>query len=320
MVTTTGPTISEQAARLHAESIVIDAEAPHFTSQLLLSDRAIAMAREMLDAGHGRSRIKVALGECMAQEMADDADVRAAYLDAWRASGVTAASSSLYDVGEPWTAWDEAVHELAVGSAMLTALAPDISLALTGADIRAAHAAGTHTMIHNMQNTDSLGDRLNRLDTFYSLGVRILQITYNLRNRFGDGCLERRDGGLSRLGESLVERMNGLGMLIDVSHCSDETTLDAAMLSTKPVACTHTSARAISRHARGKPDEVLRAVADKGGFIGVLAVPFFILPPELPNANANLARLTEHVHHIIDVAGSESVGIGRIGASRSRMH
>ena len=311
--------LEERARELHAASIVVDTEAPVFTSAMMLTNGMRDLARQMLEEGCSRSEVKIALGERLYDEVRSDPAIRKAYLEFWRRSGVTAASSSIYDVGVPWHAWEETLRELATAGKLLNVLDGEITIATCADDIRYAHVNGKRTVIYNLQNTDPLDEQLDRLDVFFGLGVRIVQITYNLRNRFGDGCLERQDGGLSRLGEALVERLNDLGILIDVSHCSDQTVLDAVKASDRPIACTHTSARAISSHARAKPDHVLRAVAEKGGYIGVLTVPFFILPPEgdararalgLPEGNATLDTMIDHVIHMLNVVGSDSVGIG----------
>ena len=304
----------DAARRLHREHIVVDTEAPVFTSQLVLTERMVERAHTMLAEGQSRSAIKMALGETLAEELESSAESRNEYLANWHRAGVTVASSSVYDVGEPWNAWEETQRELEIGARVLKALGGELVEYRTASDMVAAHRAGKVGVIQNLQNTDPLDDRLERIDELYERGVRICQLTYNLRTRFGDGCLERRDGGLSRLGVALVERLNRLGILVDLSHCSDQTTRDAAEVSAQPVAVTHASARAISGHARGKPDEVLRAVAEKGGFVGVLLVPFFIVPASNPGAttsgNATLDDVVRHVQHFIDVAGEDAVGIG----------
>ena len=309
----------ERARVLHASSIVVDTEAPVFTSQMMFTDGMRALAKEMIAAGRSRSEVKYALGELLCDEVESDPDVREAYLGFWKRSGVTAASSSIYDTGVPWQAWEEALRELSTANRMVMALDGAITAAMTADDIRDAHARGTSTVIHNMQNTDPLNEQLDRLDVLYGLGVRIVQITYNLRNRFGDGCLERRDGGLSRLGQRLVGILNDSGILIDVSHCSDETILDAVQASARPLACTHTSVRAISTHARAKPDNVLKAVAENGGYVGILLVPFFIVPPEgdpraeslgLAAGNATLDMMVDHIEYALDLVGADAVGIG----------
>jgi membrane dipeptidase len=311
--------LMERARQLHETSVVVDTGAPVFTSQLMFTEGMKTLAREMVLAGRSRSDVKYALGELLCEEIERDPTVRDAYVDHWDRAGVTAANCSIYDTGVPWGAWDEAIRELATAHRLLAALNGALAPALNANDILDAHAAGRHTIIHNMQNTDPLDEQLDRVQSFYGLGVRILQITYNLRNRFGDGCLERRDGGLSRLGEQLVGLLNDLGILIDLSHCSDETVLDALEASNRPIACTHTSIRAISGHARAKPDHVLRRVGESGGYIGILLVPFFIVPPDgdpraaaegLPPGNATLEMMVDHIEYALNIAGSDAVGIG----------
>lgn len=314
--------VDERVARandLHRSAIVIDTEAPVFTSQMMFTPGMKALASDMLAAGKSRAAVKFALGEKLYEEIRDDVGIRESYVKFWERSGVTATSSSIYDVGHPWTAWEESLHELSTATKMVAELSELLGAALCAGDITKAHSSGRHVVIHNLQNTDPLDDQLDRVDLLYGMGVRIVQVTYNLRNRFGDGCLERRDGGLSRFGEALVGKLNDSGILIDLSHSSDQTVMDALAASARPVACTHTSARALSSHARGKPDNVLRAVGEKGGYIGVLLVPFFILSPHgdpraqalgLPPGNATLETMIDHVMHVIDVAGSDAVGIG----------
>src|SRR5581483_1240748 len=274
----TADDLAERAVSLHKSAVVVDTEAPVFTSQLMFTEDMKTLAREMILAGRSRSDVKYALGELLCEQVERDDEVRSSYLDLWDRAGVTAASSSIYDTGVPWHAWEDSLRELSTAQRLVAALSGEIATALTARDVYDAHASGRRTVIHNMQNTDPLQEQLDRVKIFHGLGVRVLQITYNLRNRFGDGCLDRRDGGLSRLGEQLVGVLNDVGILIDASHCSDETVLDVIHASNSPIACTHTSIRAISGHARAKPDHVLRAIADSGGYVGILLVPFFIVP------------------------------------------
>src|SRR5438034_11553897 len=133
-----------------------------------------------------------------------------------------------------------------------------------------------------------------------------VQLTYNTRNLIGDGCTERTDAGLSDFGMAVVRRLNELGMLIDLSHCGRQTTLDAAAVSTRPVACTHTAARALRDIPRNKRDDELLAVAATGGVVGVVAVPSFLTD----KSQATLDDVLDHIDHIVDGIGVEHVGIG----------
>src|SRR2546427_7745036 len=173
-------------------------------------------------------------------------------------------------------------------------------------DIRAAKADGRLAIVLNVQDASILGRDLSVLDLLHGFGVRQVQLTYNPRNVIGDGCTERTDAGLSDFGMAVVRRLNELGMLIDLSHCGRQTTLDAAAVSTRPVACTHTAARALRDIPRNKRDDELRAVAAPGGVVGVVAVPSFLTD----KSQATLDDVLDHIDHIVDGIGVEHVGIG----------
>jgi membrane dipeptidase len=136
--------------------------------------------------------------------------------------------------------------------------------------------------------------------------VRVVQITYNERNLVGNGCYERADGGLSHFGVDAVREMNRLGILIDLSHVGDRTTLDAIECSEQPVACTHANSRSFFDHVRNKTDEVLQRIADKGGVVGANAFPNF-----LPHGfNATLDDFLDAIDDLVARIGVDHVGIG----------
>lgn len=309
----------DRARRIHAEQIVMDSLAPTFTCEMMLTSEMVDLGRRLQNEGKGRSFIRTALAEHLIESAASNSDTRDAYLAYWRRAGVTAASSTLYDSGPPERAWEDTITELARGNRLLRALGGALVLADTAAVVEQVHREGRHAVVYNLQNAEPIGERFERIDILYNLGVRVLQVAYNLRNRFADGCLERFDGGLSRFGEALVERLNRRRILIDLSHCSDRTAMDVSAMSRAPLAFTHTGARKLSSHPRGKTDEVLRTIADRGGYIGVLIVPFFLLPPEgekrttgsdLPAGWGTLDTVVDHVQHMLNLVGSDSVGIG----------
>jgi membrane dipeptidase len=309
----------ERARGIHAENVVVDSLAPTFTCEMALTPAMVELARRLQTEGKSRAAIRIALAEALIAEAANDSSARAIYLDYWKRSGVAAASSTVYNSGPPSRALDEALAEIGRGNRLIQSLAGGLIAAESSADVLRAHREGRNAVIYNLQNAEPIGEDLDRVDLFYGLDIRIVQITYNLRNRFGDGCAERRDGGLSRLGVALVERLNQRRMLIDVSHSSDQTALDALEVSRQPIACTHTAARVISQHARAKPDALLRAIAERGGYVGVLILPTFLLPPDgdrhvagasLPAGWASLETVVDHVVHLLDVVGAEHLGIG----------
>lgn len=156
------------------------------------------------------------------------------------------------------------------------------------------------------QNADHFR-RVDDVDTLFGLGQRVAQLTYNLQNRLGAGFLEHNDGGLTVFGHSMVERMQQVGMVVDASHCGDQTTLDTLDAATKPVIFTHASCRAlIPGHLRCKTDDMIRRLAAGGGVMGI---PFirFMVKGEAP---VTVDDAVAHFRHVADTVGVEHVGIG----------
>jgi membrane dipeptidase len=309
----------ERARRLHRDHIVIDSMSPNFVSEWVLTPPMVELAKELQSQGRKRSFIWGVLAEYLIEHCASDPETRAAYLAYWKRAGVTAISNTLYGSGAPDDAWNLLMTRFGRAGRLVQALGGEVLQVNSAEDVERAHREGKQAVIYNTQNAEPIGDKLERVDTVYGLGLRIMQLTYNLRNRFGEGCLERNDGGLSRLGEALIRRLNERGILVDVSHGSPLTALDAAAVSTRPVIASHTAARALNGHARGLPDDALKAIADTGGYIGLVALPAFIVPESgdprataagKPRGWATLDTIVDHVLHVIDVAGEDHVGIG----------
>lgn len=141
---------------------------------------------------------------------------------------------------------------------------------------------------------------------FHHLGQRVSQLTYNARNRLGSGCEDPHKGGLTEFGAQVVGAMNRVGMAVDVSHCGDRTTLDAVAASTRPVLITHSNCRALVHHPRCKSDPVIRAVAARGGVMGITVVPAFVRQ----SGRASLEDVLDHFEHVARLVGVEHVGIG----------
>jgi membrane dipeptidase len=145
------------------------------------------------------------------------------------------------------------------------------------------------------------------VELFHGLGQRVSQLTYNARNRIGDGSTERTNVGLSDFGVSIVEKMNAVGMAVDVSHSGDQTTLDACTVSKKPVLFTHSNARALNPgHPRCKTDEAIRAMAKSGGVMGITGVRNFVRNSE----PTTIEHFLDHYDHVAKLVGREHLGIG----------
>lgn len=173
-------------------------------------------------------------------------------------------------------------------------------------DIREAKAAGRVGVVMHFQGTDPIESDANLLDTFHACGVRVVQLTYNARNRVGDGCQESHDAGLSDFGRVVLHRLEDLAIVADVSHAGTRTALDVLSIATRPVVATHANARAICDSPRNLTDDVIRAIGESGGVIGLCAFPAFVSSKERPT----LDDLLDHADHISSLIGPEHVGLG----------
>lgn len=186
---------------------------------------------------------------------------------------------------------------------------PDkLLLALEAADFERAHASNRTAVVMNFQDTTMLEGDADNVVALHALGMRCAQLTYNFRNLVGDGCLERTNAGLSDFGVELVARMNEVGVMIDVSHCGPQTTIDGIEFSSRPVAITHTMCEAVRpNHPRAKTDDQIRRCADKGGVIGIAALGYFLGPD--PGGETTIETYADHIDHAVSVAGHEHVGL-----------
>jgi membrane dipeptidase len=223
-----------------------------------------------------------------------------------RASGITAVNVTISGGGATGAAaFESTVRNVGFVEREIAAH-PDAFMQIrTVADIMRAKQTGRVGLISGFQDATMLEGDVSRVDLFNDLGVRIIQLTYNVRNLLGDGCLEPGNAGLSTFGRAVVGRMNELGMLVDLSHCGRRTTTDAIAGSTKPVAATHSGCAAIADLPRNKTDEQLKLLADKGGVIGIYTMPFLRTSGQ-PTAEDFL----RHVEHAIQVCGEDHVGVG----------
>ena len=182
----------------------------------------------------------------------------------------------------------------------------DIVQVKTAADIPAAKRAGKTGIILGFQNASPIENDLERLALFQSLGVRVIQLTYHERNLLGNGCWERRDEGLSNFGLDAVRLMNELGILIDLSHVGDRTTLEAIEESARPVAITHANARALCDHPRNKTDEALKKLAARGGVVGATSFASF-LPRGFDSTSEDFV---DAIDYLVQLVGVDHVAVG----------
>jgi membrane dipeptidase len=174
------------------------------------------------------------------------------------------------------------------------------------ADLDRLKNSGKVGVILGVQNSEHFrnpGD----VEYFHSLGQRVSQLTYNTRNLIGNGATERRDDGISDFGVAIIERMNRVGMAVDVSHCGDRTTLDAFEVSKKPVLITHSNCRALAPgHPRCKTDEAIKKMAASGGVMGITTVRMFVKNDE----PTTIEHFLDHFDHVKKLVGVEHLGVG----------
>jgi membrane dipeptidase len=220
-----------------------------------------------------------------------------------RASGVQVFHPAVEpNSDDPYTA---AVRWLAGWNNLLRGR-PDWLLRIDAAgDIDRAAVEGKVGLLLGFQNSDHFQTAAD-VATFHRLGQRISQLTYNDRNRLGSGCRDPRDRGLTPFGTEVVAAMNRAGMAVDLSHCGDRTTLDAIAASSRPVLITHSNCRALVAHPRCKPDAVIRAVAARGGLMGISVIPAFVRT----GGAATLEHVLDHFDHALQLVGAHHVALG----------
>jgi membrane dipeptidase len=219
-------------------------------------------------------------------------------------SGVTAVNWTVSD-----TTFEGTVQNMAFVEAMAENDPAHFLVVRRHADI--ARAAQSHAIgfIQGFQDPGPIEPSLDRLEAFRWLGVLIMQLTYNNRGLYGDGCLEPGNAGLSKLGRAAVERMNTLGIAVDLSHCGQRTTAEGIAASKKPPLITHAGCSAVHAHPRNKDDREIKAMADRGGVMGIYFMPYLVASPTSPSREHVLA----HLDHALQVAGTDHVGIGTDG-------
>ncbi|HEY2401163.1 MAG TPA: membrane dipeptidase [Steroidobacteraceae bacterium] len=221
----------------------------------------------------------------------------------FRICGITAFHNSV-GVGGP-NAYDEALQFISAWSGFAGRNSDVFSLVGIAADLDHAKAKHKIAVIMGLQNAEQFREAKDVKD-FYQLGLRCAQLTYNSQNYIGSGSTDRIDGGVSDYGVEIIKAMNEVGMLIDVSHSGDRTTLDAIELSPRPIAFTHSNCRALNNHPRLKTDEAIQKLARKGGVMGITGVRNFVKDRE----PTTVEDVVDHIDHVVKLVGIEHVGIG----------
>lgn len=300
----------QRGLELHADALVFDAYG--FSPRCAVDGEAIKAA-----AMAGASEVELddlredfSMTRCVTSE----AEL-AEYLGGWRASGVTCI---FQNAGQECQDPMRLLKRLAHFTYTTDHLRDHVAKAATPADIEAVKAAGKHCLYFTgngvplTQDWLSIPDELRYLKIFYHLGIRMMHLTYQRRNMIGDGCAETSNAGLSDFGRAVIAEMNRVGVIPDCAHSGWQTSLEAAKVSTKPVVASHSTAAALHPHIRSKPDEVIRALADSGGYIGICCISRFL------RGKGDLNAFLDHIDHVAKTFGTDHVAIGTDIAYTSR--
>ncbi len=175
------------------------------------------------------------------------------------------------------------------------------------ADIRAAKEEGRVGIIYGLQNATPIEGDLRLIEVLYTLGFRVIQLAYMTANLLGDGCLEPRNAGLTAFGREVIKELNHLGVLVDLSHCGQRTTLEAIEASNRPVAFTHACARGLVAHPRNKTNEEIHTLALAGGVMGVTPLSAFLAEDA---REATIDRYLDQIEYVAELVGIDHVGLG----------
>jgi membrane dipeptidase len=199
--------------------------------------------------------------------------------------------------------WDHVTRNIETYLAKIER-SPLLMLCTCADDLLKAKAKGKLGVMFGTQGASMLDDKIGRLELLVRLGLRFLGLAYTTANNFGDGCGEKRDAGLTYLGEELIALANTLPVIVDLSHCGHRTRAEATALARAPV-CTHSNADGLRPNGRNTTDLTVKAMAAKGGMIGVCG-----LPQSLADGTPTLDDLLDHVDYLVKLAGVAHVGIG----------
>ena len=296
------PVQLEHGLELHRSSVVCDTYG--FAPRAALDGDAV---RALIESGASAAEVADLTEDASMTRWATVPAETAEFHAAFEQSGVTCI---FQNCGEEGQAPLRLLKRLARFNFACEFAPKTCSKAITPADIVRAHEQGRHCLYFTgngvplTQDWISPEEELRYIRVFFQLGIRMMHLTYNRRNMIGDGCAEPANAGLSDFGRLVVAEMNRQGVIVDCAHSGWQTSLEAAQLSQRPMVASHSACAALQHHHRGKPDEVIRALCDTGGYIGICAIPAFL------GGKGTITDLLDHIDHVARNFGPEHVTIG----------
>ena len=300
----------EHGLKLHAESLVFDGYA--FSPRTSTDP---VMVAKMIGEGASEVELQDATEDMGMTRAVTDLRERQEFMMAFHASGVTCIYQN---AGEECQHPQRLIKRLARFTFLTDMLKPFLTKATTPNDIDLVKKGGGHCLyltgngVPLPQDWISVEEELRTIRVFFQLGIRMMHLTYQRRNMLGDGCAETANGGLSDFGRQAIAEMNRQGVLVDIAHSGWQTSLEAAKVSTKPVVASHTTAAGLHHHIRSKPDEVLKALADSGGYAGICCISQFL------GGKCDINAFLDHIDYVVKKIGIDHVAIGTDVAYSSR--
>jgi len=300
----------EHGLELHGQSVVVDGYG--FSPRAALDGDAVAAAME---AGASAIELQDMREDMSMTRCVTDPTEQSEFKQAWEAAGVTCIFQNAGEEGQDPM---RLIKRLARFTYVTDMMRNFVSKAVTPEDVVAAKKENRHCLLFSgngvplRQHWVSVEDELRYVRIFFRLGIRMMHLTYQRRNMIGDGCGEPGNAGLSDFGRSAVAEMNRVGVIVDVAHCGWQTSLDAAKESQRPMVASHTTCASLYKHIRSKPDEVIRAIADTGGYVGICCIPQFL------RGKGDITAMLDHIDYVARHFGPERVAIGTDTAYTSR--
>ena len=212
-------------------------------------------------------------------------------------------------VGSPFASFEETCDQIAAAWDILENEPEHLHSVRRAVDFDHVREHGGLGIIFGLQNASQVGEKPERVELLWRLGIRVLQLTYNDPTLLGDGCIEPRNGALTRLGHEVVAQCNRSGVMVDVSHVGPQTSLDAIRASSQPVVATHSNRRALAHNPRNKPDEILSAIAASGGIVGISPWGPMCWKGEA-GVRPSVETFVEQIVGMVDFLGEDAVAIG----------
>ena len=300
----------EYGLALHQESVVFDAYG--FSPRAAVDGDAL---RELAEDGASDIELRDRNEDMAMTRAAAVAAEREEFIRAWNAAGMTCI---FQNCGEESSDPLRLIKRLARFTYLTDHLEGILRRTVTPDAVERAHADGvgclyfTGNGVPLTQQWVSVEDELRYVRIFFQLGIRMMHVTYNRRNRLGDGCAETANGGLSDFGRAAIAEMNRIGVIVDVAHSGWQTSLDAAKASARPMVASHTTCGGLYPHIRSKPDDVMRAIADTNGLVGICCISRFL------RRSGDIQALLDHIDYAVKLLGPDHVAIGTDVAYRSR--